>query len=107
TLYWCGLCLRVSAGGGGGCETGSRGGLNPLQDVQTAAAVDEVEQTPAVDFDVVARHPRVAARRLGQEVGHLAGSVRVGHVYDTEAMGEPRHRDLGPGHALARTGGAV
>src|SRR6267378_3273850 len=47
--------------------------LNPLQDVQTSAPVDEVEQAAPVHLHVVARDPRMARRRLRQEVGHLAG----------------------------------
>src|SRR6185369_3634821 len=80
-----------------------RGGcwLSPLQDVQPAAPVDQVEEPAPVDLHVVAGDAGMAGGRLGQEVGNLAGSVGVRDVHDAEPVGEPGDRDLGAGHPLA------
>jgi hypothetical protein len=70
--------------------------------VQTARAVDEVDQAAVVVADVVALHSFGALWHVGHERRDLAGRVRIGDVDDAQPVREPGDRNFGTADFLAR-----
>src|SRR6185436_2315297 len=61
-----------------------RQALCPLQDVKTAAAVDEIDQAALVDEHVVAGEPPRAFRRVRHEAGDFLRGVRLRDIDDAQ-----------------------
>src|SRR5262249_35227658 len=73
----------------------------PLEDVQAAGAVDQIDQPAIVEAPVVALDALGARRHIRHERGDLARGMRVGDIDHAQAMGEPGDRDLGAADLLA------
>src|SRR5262249_35727095 len=67
----------------------------PLENVQAARAVDQIDQPAVVEAHVVALHALGAGRNVRHERGDLARGMWVGDIDDAQAMREPGDRNLG------------
>src|SRR5262249_13110719 len=65
------------------------GRLDPLQDVQTARAVYEVNEAPIIVADIVALDTRRAVGHRRHEGGDLPRRMRIGDIYNSQAVREP------------------
>src|SRR5215468_8621246 len=75
---------------------------NPLQNVQTARAVDEVDQAAVVVADVIALDARRPCGHRRHERCGLARGVRIGDVDDSQAMRKPGDGDFRAAHLFAK-----
>src|SRR5215471_13482919 len=75
---------------------------NPLQNVQTARAVDEVDQAAVVVADVIALDARRPCGHRRHERCGLARGVRIGDVDDSQAMRKPGNGNFRAAHLFAK-----
>src|SRR5215468_3667203 len=75
---------------------------NPLQNVQTARAVDEVDQAAVVVADVVALDARRPCGHRRHERCGLARGVRIGDVDNSQAMRKPGDGNFRAAHLFAK-----
>src|SRR5580693_2459212 len=73
-----------------------------LDDVQAADAIDEVDETPIVDRDVVGGCALLPVRGRGQEMADFPGGEWVRDADQPHALREPRKGNHGPVQPLRR-----
>src|SRR5262249_20281547 len=75
--------------------------LFSLENVQTACAVDQINQPAVIEAHVIALDSLGAGRNVRHEGSYLTRRVRVRDIDDSKAMREPSHRNFRAAYLLA------
>src|SRR4051794_20108825 len=71
-----------------------RPGSGAFENVQTASAIDEIDQTAVVVAHIITLHARRARWHIRYERGDFARGMGIGDIHDAKAVREPRDGDL-------------
>src|SRR5260370_6549333 len=75
-------------------------GLRAFENVESACAIDQIDQSPIIEANVIALHALCPRRNVRHEGGDLTRRVRVGDIDDAKTVREPSYRNLGAADLL-------